>query len=116
MHLFVFPAFCLVKFLTIRGQCLCILCSKSLTFRASDENRQTILQAAAHSLPATRDVSSVLKPMFQSGVSSSTSWAFYPPVRGAESEFLVWSISMPQSIIYLRMKGASAVVKSVIAD
>lgn len=93
-HHFVFPAFCFVKFLTIRGccrHCLCILCSKSLTFYASDENRRTILQAAAHSQPATRDVSSVLKPMFQSGISSSTSWAFYPRVRGAESEFLVWS-------------------------
>lgn len=85
-HLFVLPAFCLVKFLTIRGccrQCLRILYSKSLTFHASDENRQTILQAAAHPQPATRDVSGVLKPVFQSGISSSTSWAFYLRVRGS---------------------------------
>lgn len=90
--------------------------SKSLMFHASNENSQTILQAAAHSQLATRDVSSGLKPMFQSGISSSTSWAFYLRVQGAESDSLVWSFSMPQSVAYLHMKGASAVVKSVIAD
>lgn len=86
MHLFVFPAFCVVKFVTIRGccrQCWCILDSQSLMFHASDESRQPILQAPAHSQPATRDVSRVLKPMFQSGISSSTSWAFYPRVGGS---------------------------------
>lgn len=41
---------------------------------------------------------------------------FFPRVRGAESGFLVWSFSVLQSVIYLHMKGASAVVKSVIAD
>lgn len=85
-------------------------------FGASNENRRTILQAAARSQPETRDVSSVLKPMFQSSISSSASWALYPRVRGAETDFPVWSSSMPQSVIYLHMKGASAVVKSVIAD
>lgn len=29
----------------------------------------------------------VLKPMFQSSISSGASWAFYPRVRGAETDF-----------------------------
>lgn len=61
----------------------------------------------------TRDVSSISKPVFQSSTVS-------PPVRPGlfirVYTELKLSSSMPQSVNYLQMKGASAVVKSTIAD
>lgn len=108
--------FCRVKFQTFVGccrQCLCIIYGKCLMIQTSDENGQV----SACSRHDTRDVGSISKPVFQSStVSAPVRPGLFIRVRGAETDFLVWSSSMPQSVIYLQMKGASAVVKSTIAD